>query len=553
MSSKQALQESLGLEPLLNLLNSLGGWPMTLESWNDDNLFSWQKTVATITRLYKTGILLEVFNLSDMKNTSQNIIYVSEASFVLKRAELLNPNSEKNKIAAYTTFITEAAKQIRDGMKSAATDHQIDKDVADMLNFEFALANITTIDEVPVNMEDFIKLLNPFSLKDFQSWTDNVKTATTYAKINWIQYLNDIYNFEAGINITENERIVATNPAYFQKLITLLNKTPLRTIANYMHWNLVHHVSRKTNQRMMDLSLQFAGKTTALNKNKICVDEANTFLGFAVGHANADTPPLDDKNDVTAMVTNVKTAFSSLLADATWINSDNKAAYKAKVDDMVSNIAYPDWIMNKESLESYYSLLSTSRMNYFGNYQNASAFLNLQTFKKLREDSNRGKIFEHEKDQLAAYQKNYNTIYISANSLRYPFYKRDRLAALNYGSIGFFIGHEIAHGFDKLGMVQLGTHGTSDWWDDTERTNYTNTLQCLMDQYGNYTSPSGMNLNAKITFNENVADNVGVRQAFRAYKQYIATNGVELKLPGLEEFTSEQFFFLGVNCQLFLQ
>ena len=103
-------QESLGLEPLLNFLNSLGGWPMTLESWNDDNLFSWQKTVATITRLYKTGILLEVFNLSDMKNTSQNIIYISEASFVLKRAELLNPNSEKNKIAAYTTFITDSPR-----------------------------------------------------------------------------------------------------------------------------------------------------------------------------------------------------------------------------------------------------------------------------------------------------------------------------------------------------------------------------------------------------------------------------------------------------------
>ncbi len=95
-------------------------------------------------------------------------------------------------------------------------------------------------------------------------------------------------------------------------------------------------------------------------------------------------------------------------------------------------------------------------------------------------------------------------------------------------------------------MDQLGTHGTSDWWDDTERTNYTNTLQCLIDQYGNYTSPSGTSLKAQITLNENVADNVGVRQAFRAYKQNIAKNGIEPKLPGLEEFTSEQLFFLGV-------
>jgi len=67
---------------------------------------------------------------------------VDQATFILPRSELVDPKSGKDNIAAYTAFVTGAAKAVRDAQKSSATDAQISTDVASMLKFEYALANV---------------------------------------------------------------------------------------------------------------------------------------------------------------------------------------------------------------------------------------------------------------------------------------------------------------------------------------------------------------------------------------------------------------------------
>ena len=54
----------------------------------------------------------------------------------------------------------------------------------------------------------------------------------------------------------------------------------------------------------------------------------------------------------------------------------------------------------------------------------------------------------------------------------------------------------------------------------------------------------GFQLNGVNTEGENIADNGGLREAFRAYNYHVATNGQEARLPGLEQLTNEQIFFL---------
>ncbi|MEI9983744.1 MAG: M13-type metalloendopeptidase [Aliidongia sp.] len=85
--------------------------------------------------------------------------------------------------------------------------------------------------------------------------------------------------------------------------------------------------------------------------------------------------------------------------------------------------------------------------------------------------------------------------------------------AINYGSIGATIGHEMTHGFDDEGRQFDAQGNLKDWWSKDDARKFTARTSCLVAEYGGFDVGGGVKLDGKLTLGENTADNGGTRLA----------------------------------------
>ena len=78
------------------------------------------------------------------------------------------------------------------------------------------------------------------------------------------------------------------------------------------------------------------------------------------------------------------------------------------------------------------------------------------------------------------------------------------------------IGHEITHGFDAKGRQFDKEGNLKEWWNNATVQTFYQRTQCIIDQYSSYVLQEvGLNINGKMTQGENIADNGGLKQAYR--------------------------------------
>ena len=69
-------------------------------------------------------------------------------------------------------------------------------------------------------------------------------------------------------------------------------------------------------------------------------------------------------------------------------------------------------------------------------------------------------------------------------------------------------------------MYYLGN--LQNWWDDETKAKFLNKTKCIIDQYSKYeVKELDVSLNGVTTQGENIADNGGVKEAYKAYRKSI--------------------------------
>jgi len=110
---------------------------------------------------------------------------------------------------------------------------------------------------------------------------------------------------------------------------------------------------------------------------------------------------------------------------------------------------------------------------------------------------------------------------------------------VNYGAIGAVVGHELTHGFDDQGRQFDGDGNLKDWWSPADATAFKERADCIVDEYSGFEATPDVHLNGRLTLGENSADNGGIRLAYMAMMDDLAS---KVKVDG---YTPQQRFFLG--------
>ncbi|KAK8777199.1 hypothetical protein V5799_029456 [Amblyomma americanum] len=139
----------------------------------------------------------------------------------------------------------------------------------------------------------------------------------------------------------------------------------------------------------------------------------------------------------------------------------------------------------------------------------------------------------------AVYVPIYHFIVIPPAIIFAPFFQVEGVpAALNNGSLGHVIGHEITHSFDEdFGLYnELGER--EDWWSPQSRENFNERLRCLRRLY-NETSEATSIAFGNTALAENFADCGGIAKALQAFQDLGPQPGFSI---GGRQFSADQLF-----------
>ena len=141
----------------------------------------------------------------------------------------------------------------------------------------------------------------------------------------------------------------------------------------------------------------------------------------------------------------------------------------------------------------------------------------------------------------AYYNAVFNEVVFPAAILQPPFFDVTADDAVNYGSIGAVIGHEIGHGFDDQGRRFDGDGKLRDWWKPEDEAEFQKRAKLLIEQFNACSPVPGMHVNGELTLGENIGDLGGLSIAYKAYKISLAGK----PSPVIEGLTGDQRFFMG--------
>ncbi|QMT61253.1 MULTISPECIES: M13 family metallopeptidase [unclassified Legionella] len=498
-------------------INQLGIKPLQPEFDRINHLKTLTDLQNEIAHLHQIGV--DVFfnfgSMQDFKNSKDMIAAAMQGGLGLPDRDYYLKDDPKFKQIreAYINHIRKMFELLGDSPDKAAAEAMI----VMKLETQMAKASMSQIEQ-----------RDPHAVYHIM---DRAQLAQVTPNFSWPAYFS-------AMGLAQIKSINLAMPGFFKDMNNQLKTVSLDDWKTYLRWHLIDAFASYLSAPFVDQNFKMVSVLTGAEKIlprwKRVVATENGALGFAIGKMYVDryfSP--EDKKQALDILKNIRTVLQEDISTLSWMTPATREAALKKLAMMEERVGYP-------SKWRDYSKLVINRGPYVLNVIRANEFLTKRDLNKIGKPIDRTEWVMTPQTINAYYDPSMNNLNIPAGILQSPFFDPNAPAAVNYGAIGFVMGHEMTHGFDDQG-AQFDGHGNlQNWWTPSDLEKFKAATQCIVNQFSQYTVEDNLHVQGKLVVGEAAADLGGITLAYRAFKHSDAYKNA----PTIGGLTPDQQFFI---------
>lgn len=476
-------------------INQLGIKPLQPEFDRINNLKSLTDLQHEIAHLHQIGVdvFFDFGSMQDFKNSSEMIGALMQGGLGLPdRDYYLKDNAKFKKIRdAYVNHIAKMFELLGDAPDKAL----IEADTVMKLETQMAKVSMSQVAQ-----RDPHAVYHIMNLAQLAQLTPN---------FSWPAYFKAM-----GLNKLKSVNMAM--PDFFKDMSQQLTTVSLDDWKTYLRWHLIDSFASYLSSPFVAQNFKMVSELTGTEKIlprwKRVVSTESGALGFAIGKMYVDkyfSP--EDKVKALEILKNIRKVLHEDIDTLPWMTPATRQAALKKLDLMEERIGYPSKWWD-------YSKLEVNRGPYVLNIIRANEFLTNRDLNKIGKPIDRTEWAMTPQIINAYYDPSMNNLNIPAGILQSPFFAPNAPAAVNYGAIGFVMGHEMTHGFDDQGAQFDGYGNLKNWWTPNDLKKFQAATQCIVNQYSQY-MVDDLPVQGKLVVGEATADLGGIILAYRAFQQ----------------------------------
>jgi putative endopeptidase len=476
--------------------------------------------VLALLHVYKNWALFHFTAEQDQSNAKNSVLLIYQDGLgMFMRDFYLGTDPFSTAVqAAYGTYVETAMKLV------GLSDADAAQAKTDVLDLETEIAKASKGD---VEMRDVKGTFNKI---------DRSGLKTMVPSIDWDAYFT-------ALGAPDLTQIAVTTPALMTRINELLTEKDPRVWRNYLTFWSIRRAAYfdALPKAFSDANFAFmqnlTGQAQPAARSETCMVNIDTDLPHYTGKAFAQKHfTAQAKAAAATLVQSIGAAFLDRLeSQAPWMAAATKQAAKTKMQQMTNMIGYPD------AWQTYDVVLDPA--SYTKNVMALYAAWTKKALGKVGKPLDRSEWAMSAAMVNAYYDPAFNQMVFPAGILQPPFFAESNRPAVNYGAIGYVMGHELTHGFDDQGSQYDGAGIVTNWWDQSTASQFAQKGQCVVDQYNAYEVLPGVFVDGALCLGENIADMGGVAVAFKASRTQRGT-APDRPVAG---FTEDQQFFLSVG------